>query len=76
MSAGENPIIFTSLFQYLLQLLSLQAVSDITTLRTSLLLQWIVCLIPEVLDTDSVNVQILSVSLGRAVEKLVQDVVQ
>ena len=74
MSAGENPIFSTSLLQYLLQLLSIQAVSDNTTLRTSLLLQWIVRLIPEVLD--SVNVHILSVSDGTAVGKLVQDVVQ
>ena len=61
--------------KYLFQSLRLQVVSDNTTLRTSLLLQWIITLIvPEVLV--SVTVHILSVSVGRAVGKLVRDELQ
>ena len=67
----ENSIFSTSLLQFLLHPLLLQVASDITKLRTSLLLQRIMSLIPEVLI--KVIVQILSVSVGREVGKLVLD---
>ena len=71
---GKN-IFSTSLLHFLLQSLSLQVLSDNTTLRTSLLLQLIVTLtVPEVLV--GVIVQILSVSVGRAVGKSVRDELQ
>ena len=75
MPEEENNILSTSLLQNLLQLVSRQIVADNTTLRTSLLLQWIITLtVPEVLV--SVTVQILSVSVWRAVGKFVRDVLQ
>ena len=69
----ENSILSTSQLQSLLHLLSLHVVSDNTTLRTSLSLEWITTRIsPETFD--KVIVHIFSVSEGRSVGRLVQDV--